>query len=114
MNHRNGYRTKAWETRARRVDLKIPKLRKGSYFPEFLEPHRATENAMTAVIQEAYVQGLSTRSVDDLVKAMGMSEVSKSQVSQLCGEIDERGGAFLNRPLESEWPYLWLESPTQN
>jgi putative transposase len=65
---------------------------------------------MTAVIQEAYVQGLSTRSVDDLVKAMGMTGVSKSQVSRLCGEIDERVDAFLNRPLEGEWPYLWLDA----
>ena len=90
--------------------MKIPKLRKGTYFPEFLEPRRAAEKAMTAVIQEAYVQGLSTRSVDDLVKAMGMTGVSKSQVSRLCGEIDERVSAFLNRPLEGEWPYLWLDA----
>ena len=110
MNHRNGYRSRAWETRAGRVDVKIPKLRKGSYLPEFLEPRRAAEKAMTAVIQEAYVQGLSTRSVDDLVKAMGMTGVSKSQVSRLCGEIDERVDAFLNRPLEGEWPYLWLDA----
>jgi putative transposase len=109
-NHRNGYRPRTWETRAGRVDLKIPKLRKGSYFPEFLEPRRAAEKAMAAVIQEAYVQGLSTRSVDDLVKAMGMSGVSKSQVSRLCGEIDERVNAFLNRPLEGDWPYLWLDA----
>ena len=110
VNRRNGYRTRAWETRAGKVDVKIPKLRKGSYFPEFLEPRRAAEKAMTAVIQEAYVQGLSTRSVDDLVKAMGMTGVSKSQVSRLCGEIDERVDAFLNRPLEGEWPYLWLDA----
>ncbi len=108
VNHRNGYRTRGWETRAGRVDVKIPKLRRGSYFPEFLEPRRAAEKAMTAVIQEAYVRGLSTRSVDDLVKAMGMTGVSKSQVSRLCGEIDERVGAFLNRPLEGEWPYWSL------
>jgi putative transposase len=92
------------------VDVRIPKLRKGTYFPDFLEPRRTAEKAMTAVIQEAYVQGLSTRSVDDLVKAMGMSGVSKSQVSRLCGEIDERVNAFLNRPLEGEWPYLWLDA----
>lgn len=109
-NHRNGYRPRAWETRAGRVDLKIPKLRKGSYFPEFLEPRRVAEKAMAAVIQEAYVQGLSTRSVDDLVKAMGMTGVSKSQVSRLCGEIDVRVNAFLNRPLEGDWPYLWLDA----
>ena len=82
--------------------MKIPKLRKGSYLPDFLEPRRAAEKAMTAVIQEAYVQGLSTRSVDDLVKAMGMTGMSKSQVSRLCGEIDERVDAFLGRPLEGE------------
>jgi len=110
MNHRNGYRARSWETRAGTVDVKIPKLRKGAYFPEFLEPRRAAEKAMTAVIQEAYVQGVSTRSVDDLVKSMGMTGVSKSQVSRLCGEIDERVDAFLNRPLEGEWPYLWLDA----
>jgi transposase-like protein len=110
VNRRNGYRSRAWETRAGTVDVKIPKLRKGSYFPEFLEPRRAAEKAMTAVIQEAYVQGLSTRSVDDLVKAMGMTGVSKSQVSRLCGEIDDRVCAFLSRPLEGEWPYLWLDA----
>ena len=109
-NHRNGYRPRAWETRAGRVDLKIPKLRKGSYFPEFLEPRRAAEKAIAAVIQEAYVQGLSTRSVADLVKAMGMTGVSKSQVSRLCADIDERVNAFLNRPLEGDWPYLWLDA----
>lgn len=109
-NHRNGYRARAWNTRAGTVDVQIPKLRKGTYFPDFLEPRRVAEKAMTAVIQEAYVQGLSTRSVDDLVKAMGMTGVSKSQVSRLCGEIDERVNAFLNRPLEGEWPYVWLDA----
>ena len=109
-NHRNGYRARAWNTRAGTVDVQIPKLRKGTYFPEFLEPRRAAEKAMTAVIQEAYVQGLSTRSVDDLVRAMGMTGVSKSQVSRLCSEIDERVNAFLKRPLEGEWPYLWLDA----
>jgi len=109
-NHRNGYRDRAWQTRAGRVDLKVPKLRKGSYFPEFLEPRRTAEKALSAVIQEAYIQGLSTRSVDDLVKAMGMNGISKSQVSRLCAEIDERVDAFLNRPLEGNWPYLWLDA----
>lgn len=109
-NHRNGYRERAWQTRAGRVDLKVPKLRKGSYFPQFLEPRRTAEKALTAVIQEAYIQGLSTRSVDDLVKAMGMSGISKSQVSRLCAEIDERVDAFLARPLEGDWPYLWLDA----
>ncbi len=92
------------------VELKIPKLRQGSYFPEFLEPWCTAEKALTAVIQEAYVQGISTRSVDDLVKALGMSGVSKSQVSRLCGELDERVGAFLNRPIEGDWPYLWIDA----
>src|SRR5512141_446269 len=109
LNSRNGYRERTWDTRAGSVELKIPKLRQGSYFPEFLEPRRTAEKALTAVIQEAYVHGISTRSVDDLVKALGMSGVSKSQVSRLCAELDERVGAFLNRPIEGDWPYLWID-----
>ena len=107
---RNGYRERDRETRAGTVELRIPKLRKGSYFPGFLEPRRMAEKALTAVIQEAYVQGISTRSVDDLVKAMGMSGISKSQVSRLCEEIDERVKAFLDRPIEGEWPYIWIDA----
>lgn len=109
-NQRNGHRDRPLETRLGRVDLKVPKLREGSYFPGFLEPRRMSEKALTAVVQEAYVQGISTRKVDDLVQSMGMTGISKSQVSRLCAEIDERVDAFLNRPLEGNWPYVWLDA----
>ena len=92
------------------MELRIPKLRKGSYFPVFLEPRRLAEKALAAVVQEAYVHGVSTRSVDDLIKAMGMTGISKSQVSRLCEEIDEKVKAFLSRPIEGDWPYLWVDA----
>src|SRR5436853_3671342 len=110
LNHRNGYRERVWDTRAGRIDLAIPKLRKGSYFPAFLEPRRTAEKALTAVIQEAYIHGISTRAVDDLVKARGASGISKSQGARLCAEIDERGNACLARPIEGAWPYLWIDA----
>ena len=107
---RNGYRERDWDTRAGHIELQIPRLRKGSYFPSFLEPRRTAEKALIAVIQEAYLQGVSTRAVDDLVKALGASGVSKSQVSRLCAEVDERVREFLQRRLEGEFPYLWLDA----
>jgi putative transposase len=118
INSRNGYRERAWDTRAGSLALKIPKLAhrccygwgRSSHCLQFLELRRNAEKALTAVIQEAYIQGISTRSVDDLVKALGMTGVSKSQVSRLCGELDERVGAFLNRQIEGDWPYLWVDA----
>lgn len=109
-NHRNGYRDRTLDTRLGQLQLRIPKLRQGSYFPPFLEPRRTTEKALVAVIQEAWIAGVSTRRVDDLVQAMGLTGISKSQVSKLCKDIDERVNAFLERPLDGAWPYLWLDA----
>ena len=110
MNWRNGYRERALDTRLGTLQLRVPKLRQGSYFPPFLEPRKVSEKALVAVIQEAWIGGVSTRRVDELVQAMGLGGISKSTVSKLCKDIDERVGAFLDRPLEGEWPYLWLDA----
>src|SRR5919112_507489 len=110
LNWRNGFRDRALDTRLGTPQLRIPKLRQGSYYPPFLEPRKTAEKALVAVIQEAWIGGVSTRRVDELVQAMGLSGISKSTVSKLCKEIDERVNAFLGRPLEGEWPYLWLDA----
>lgn len=110
VSYRNGYRDRSLDTRVGSLQLRIPKLRQGSYFPPFLEPRKTSERALVAVIQEAWIGGISTRRVDDLVQAMGLSGISKSQVSKLCKDIDERVHAFVSRPLTGEWPYLWLDA----
>lgn len=107
---RNGYRERSLDTRLGTLNLKVPKLRQGSYFPSFLEARKTSEQALVAVIQEAWIGGVSTRRVDELAQAMGLSGISKSTVSKLCKDIDERVNEFLNRPLEGEWPYLWLDA----
>ncbi|SNS30512.1 IS256 family transposase [Antarctobacter heliothermus] len=107
---RNGHRDRSLETRLGTLNLKVPKLRQGSYFPGFLEARKTSEQALVAVIQEAWISGVSTRKVDDLVQAMGLSGISKSTVSKLCKDIDERVGEFLNRPLKGDWPYVWLDA----
>ena len=107
---RNGYRDRSLDTRLGTLNLKIPKLRTGAYFPGFLEPRKTVEKALVAVIQEAWIAGVSTRRVDELVQAMGMTGISKSSVSKLCKDIDERVHAFLKRPLAGDWPYLWLDA----
>ena len=108
--YRNGFRDRQFNTRLGTLDLRIPKLREGTYFPPFLEARRLSEKALNAVIQEAWIGGVSTRRVDELVQAMGLSGISKSTVSKLCKDIDERVGEFLNRPLTGDWPYLWLDA----
>ena len=110
LNYRNGYRDRSLDTRLGSLQLRIPKLRQGSYFPPFLEPRKMSEKALVAVIQEAWIGGVSTRRVDEIVQAMGLGGIGKSTVSKLCKDIDERVGGFLERPLEGEWPYLWLDA----
>jgi putative transposase len=104
VTQRNGYRARPWDTRAGEIELQIPKLRSGSYFPSFLEPRRRAEQALVAVVQEAYVNGVSTRKVDRLVEQMGV-HMSKDQVSRLCRGLDEQVQAFRERPLEGRYPY---------
>jgi putative transposase len=108
--HRNGYRARLWDTRVGSIELRIPRLRKGSYFPSLLEPRRRAERALLAVVQEAYVHGVSTRKVDELVKALGLEGISKSEVSRICADLDERMERFRSRPLEGEHPYVWLDA----
>jgi putative transposase len=114
LAQRNGYRPRPWDTRVGTLALKIPKVRQGSYFPSLLEPRRRSERALLAVIQQAYVEGVSTRRVDDLVKALGCEGISKSQVSRICQELDAVVEAFLARPLDGgPYVYLWLDALTQ-
>src|SRR5262245_38678813 len=110
--HRNGYRAREWQTRAGTVELQIPKIRQGSYFPSFLEPRRRSEQALLAVVQQAYVCGVSTRRVDQLVESLGL-RVSKSEVSRVCGALDEHVEAFRTRPLEGAYPYLFLDAKVE-
>jgi putative transposase len=108
--YRNGYRTRRWDTRTGTIELKIPKVTAGAYFPSLLEPRRRAEKALHAVVIEAYVKGVSTRKVDDLVRALGCDGISRSEVSRICKALDEQVRAFLGRPIESECPYLWLDA----
>jgi putative transposase len=110
VGQRNGYRERSWDTRVGTVELKVPRVRDGGYFPSLLEPRRRAERALAAVVQEAYVNGVSTRKVDELVKALGMSGISKSQVSELCEELDEEVERFRNRPLKGAYPYVWVDA----
>src|SRR5215470_2874473 len=107
--YRNGYRERPWDTRVGPIELKVPRVRDGSFFPSLLEPRRRAERTLVAVVQEAYLQGVSTRRVDDLVQALGMQGISKSQVSRLCGELDKEVERFRTRNLEGPYPYIWLD-----
>lgn len=108
--YRNGYRTRTWDTRVGTIELAIPKVRPGTYFPSLLQPRRRAEHALLAVVQEAYVHGVSTRKVDDLIKALGVDGMSKSEVSRICGELDTIVAAFRTRPLTGEHRYLWVDA----
>ena len=110
IGQRNGYRQRSWDTRVGSVELSVPRVRDSSYFPSLLEPRRKAERALAAVVQEAYVHGVSTRKVDELVKALGMTGISKSRVSELCEELDEEVERFRNRPLEGSYPYVWVDA----
>lgn len=107
---RNGYRSRRWETRVGELQISIPKLRQGSFFPSLLEPRRPWEKALLSVVQEAYVKGVSTRKVDDLVRALGLEGMDKSKVSRICKELDEAVQAFRERPLQASYPYVWLDA----
>jgi transposase-like protein len=110
LTYRNGYREREWDTRVGTVDLQIPKLRQGAYFPSLLEPRRRHERALLAVVQEAYVHGVSTRAVDSLAEALGLKGISKDQVSRICKELDGQVTAFRTRRLDAEYPYLMLDA----
>src|SRR5213080_3658998 len=110
--HRNGYRPRRWDTRAGEIELRIPKLRQGSYFPSFLQPRKRSEQALVAVVQQAYVCGVSTRRVDQLVESLGL-RVSRSEVSRICAGLDEQVEVFRTRPLEGRYPYLWLDAKVE-
>ena len=111
VTYRNGHRPRSWDTRVGRLELEIPKLRQGSFLPSLLEPRRRIERALWAVIQEAYVHGVSTREVDDLVAAMGGCRVSKSEVSRICQELDQELALFRDRPLDdATYPYVWFDA----
>jgi putative transposase len=110
--HRNGYRARRWDTRAGEIELQIPKLRRGSYFPSFLEPRRRSEQALLNVVQQAYVTGVSTRKVDQLVESLGL-RISRSEVSRISAGLDEQVEAFRQRPLEGRYPYLWLDAKVE-
>src|SRR5947199_998833 len=110
LTHRNGYRSRGWETRVGEIELLIPRKRQGSYFPSFLEPRRRSEQAIVAVVLEAYVNGVSTRKVDRLVEQLGVEGMTKDRVSALCRALDEQVEAFRQRPLDGAYPYLWLDA----